>query len=219
MITYLVRIWLPDRPGALGQVASRIGAVRGDVVGIEILERDGGQAVDELAVALPDATLVNLLVQEIGQVEGVSVEDVRAVAGEPGDGRIDALDTAARMVEAPNAGALLEVLVRDTVRELDADWGLVVDLSTQKALAEFGEWPAVDWLAAFIEGARHSDMVMAGHVGPEDIAFASLAAFGAEVVLGRRGRPFRTRERRQLIALVRVANSTLDRLGWGIPAG
>ena len=28
---YVVRVWLPDRPGALGQVASRIGAVRGDV--------------------------------------------------------------------------------------------------------------------------------------------------------------------------------------------
>ena len=30
---FVVRVWLPDRPGALGQVASRIGAVRGDVVG------------------------------------------------------------------------------------------------------------------------------------------------------------------------------------------
>lgn len=31
--TYVVRVWMPDRPGALGQVASRIGAVGGDVVG------------------------------------------------------------------------------------------------------------------------------------------------------------------------------------------
>ena len=35
METYVVRMWLPDRAGALGQVASRIGAVRGDVAGIE----------------------------------------------------------------------------------------------------------------------------------------------------------------------------------------
>src|SRR5215204_3609233 len=27
----VVRVWLPDRPGALGQVASRIGGLRGDV--------------------------------------------------------------------------------------------------------------------------------------------------------------------------------------------
>ena len=55
--TFVIRMWLPDRPGALGQVASRIGAVRGDVVGIDILERDGGQAVDELVVELPDGGL------------------------------------------------------------------------------------------------------------------------------------------------------------------
>jgi len=33
----LVRVWLPDRPGALGLVASRIGAVDGDIVGIDVL--------------------------------------------------------------------------------------------------------------------------------------------------------------------------------------
>ena len=32
--TLVVRLWLPDRPGALGQVASRIGAVHGDVTAI-----------------------------------------------------------------------------------------------------------------------------------------------------------------------------------------
>ena len=68
MPSYVVRVWLPDRPGALGQVASRIGAVRGDVVGIDILERGAGRAIDELAVALPDDELVPLLCQEIGRI-------------------------------------------------------------------------------------------------------------------------------------------------------
>ena len=48
----LVRVWLPDRPGALGLVASRIGAVRGDIVGIDVLETGDGVAVDEFAVLL-----------------------------------------------------------------------------------------------------------------------------------------------------------------------
>jgi len=47
MAGYVVRIALPDRPGALGLVASRIGAVGGDIVAINILEREEGQAVDE----------------------------------------------------------------------------------------------------------------------------------------------------------------------------
>src|ERR671911_548863 len=42
----LVRVWLPDRPGALGLVASRIGAVRGDIVGVDVLERGTDVAVD-----------------------------------------------------------------------------------------------------------------------------------------------------------------------------
>jgi len=43
-------VWLPDRPGALGQVASRIGAVRGDVLGIEVLESGAGSVIDELII-------------------------------------------------------------------------------------------------------------------------------------------------------------------------
>ena len=75
--TYVVRVWVPDRPGALGQVASRIGSVGADVVGIDILERGAGRAIDELVVTLPSAELVPLLVNEIGQVDDAAVEEVR----------------------------------------------------------------------------------------------------------------------------------------------
>ena len=39
MANFVVRVWLPDRPGALGLVASRIGAIGGDIVGVDVLER------------------------------------------------------------------------------------------------------------------------------------------------------------------------------------
>src|SRR5688572_8586376 len=100
MSTWIVRMWLPDRPGALGQVASRIGAVRGDVVGIDILERGGGRAVDELVVSLPDASVVDLLVAEITQVDGVAVEEVRRVASDRPDAGLVALGMAASLAEA-----------------------------------------------------------------------------------------------------------------------
>ena len=95
MPTFVLRVWLPDRPGALGAVASRIGAVRGDLVGIDILERGGGRAIDELAVELPEERLVPLLVSEVGQVDGVDVEEVRPANGPLPDPRLDALETAA----------------------------------------------------------------------------------------------------------------------------
>jgi ACT domain-containing protein len=80
---YVVRISLLDRPGALGQVASRIGAVGGDIVAIDILQRTDGDVVDEFVIELAGDHLVDLLRSEIHEVDGVRVEDVRRVDPEP----------------------------------------------------------------------------------------------------------------------------------------
>ena len=98
--TVVVRVWMPDRPGALGQVASRIGAVRGDVLGIEILEHGANRVVDELTVTLPDVELIGLLSAEIDAVDGVSVEDVRIVEADRVDPNLAALAAGAAMAEA-----------------------------------------------------------------------------------------------------------------------
>ncbi len=79
MAAYVLRIWLPDRPGALGLVASRIGAVGGDIVSIDILERTEGRAVDEFLVELAGEHLVDLLRSEVHEVDGVRIEEVRSV--------------------------------------------------------------------------------------------------------------------------------------------
>src|SRR5437667_360495 len=112
MTTYVVRVWVPDRPGALGAVASRIGAVRGDLVGLE------------------------------GPVP----------------------------------------------------------------LASVGSPPPAAWLSAFVAGSRTSVRVAAGDCGPDDVAWAALATSELALILGRKGRPFRARERRQLGALARIAD-------------
>jgi ACT domain-containing protein len=80
--SYLLRIRLPDRPGALGLVASRIGAVGGDIVAIDILGRDRGRAVDEFVVELAGPHLIDLLTNEIHEVDGAVVEEVRMLAAE-----------------------------------------------------------------------------------------------------------------------------------------
>ncbi len=78
MAGYVVRIELPDRPGALGLVASRIGAVGGDIVAINILKRDGGQAVDEFVIEIDGDHLIDLLRNEIHEVDGASVLEIAA---------------------------------------------------------------------------------------------------------------------------------------------
>jgi UTP:GlnB (protein PII) uridylyltransferase len=78
MARYVVRVELPDRPGALGLVASRIGAVGGDIVAVDILQRVDGRAVDEFVVQLPDGHPTDLLTAEIHEVDGVRVTGLRA---------------------------------------------------------------------------------------------------------------------------------------------
>jgi hypothetical protein len=216
--TFVVRVWLPDRPGALGAVASRIGAVRGDVVGIDILERGAGRAIDELIVQLPDAGLVGLLVAEIDQVDGVDVEDVRPSPDRLHDARLDALETAALLVAATTPAALLAVLVAHAGVDFGSEWVAAVDLDDRLLLASEGIPPPPAWLAAFVAGSRSSAPVAAGECGPDDVAWAALAGASIALVLGRRGRPFRARERRQLAALARIVDARLAELAMREPA-
>ncbi len=195
---FVVRVWLPDRPGALGAVASRIGAVRGDLVGIDILERGAGRAIDELVVALPDEGLVPLLVKEMQEVEGVDVEDVRPVDGELPDARVAALESAAALLAQPDAEAVCAALVKEVCRDFEAEWAAVVDGALR---ASHGDVPSADWLTAFIAGADGT--------GVDEIASAALTS-RATLVIGREGRPFRSRERRQLVALARIISWRLQ---------
>lgn len=117
----LVRVQMPDRPGALGLVASRVGAVKGDIVGIEVVDRTAGEAIDELAVVLPDASLLGALRREISEVDGSEVESLVSVAAFP-EPRLDAWRTAARLVAAHGAGDLPSAFVRAVHTELRADW-------------------------------------------------------------------------------------------------
>jgi hypothetical protein len=177
------------------------------VVGIEILERGAGRAIDELIVALPETGLVDLLVNEISQVEDVDVEDVRPIADPTRDARLDALETATRLVEAPDVESLFTVLCADAFSDFDADWCAVLHSLDTSLSHAVGEPPEAAWLAAFIEGSRVSEAVAAGSSGPDDIASAPLPAARHELVLGRKGRPLRGRERRELAVLARIADT------------
>lgn len=202
----LVRVWLPDRPGALGLVASRIGAIGGDIIGIDVLERGGEIAVDEFAVELRDLNLLELMAREIEEVDGASVEEFRVVGTFP-DPRLDALESAAVLCEAGTVASLHETLLEHTRREFLADWtALLID---KKVLGSSGDdVPSNELLGALAAGTAVSPLVADGTTGPEDLAVASLPLHDATLLLGREGRPFRRRERVQLLALTRIADRT-----------
>jgi hypothetical protein len=207
----LVRVWLPDRPGALGLVASRIGAVDGDIVGIDVLEQGDGVAVDEFAVQLRNGASVELLVREIEEVDGVSVEEVREVEHFP-DPRIDALESAARLCAASSDAELVVTLTEQIRAEFLADWtALVVGGSV---LASSGDGvPDACVLTALDSGTAASPLVAGGTTGPNDLAVAALPDHDATLLVGRDGHSFRRRERAQLVALARIADRAWSLLG------
>jgi hypothetical protein len=207
----LVRVWLPDRPGALGLVASRIGAVGGDIVGIDVLERGTDVAVDEFAVSLSRLGLLDLMVREIEEVDGASVEEVRVVGAFP-DPRLDALESAARLCETDSVAALQKELAAHLCDEFLADWAALVRDRDVLACAGAG-CPDDPLLTALAAGTAASPLVADGTTGPEDLAVASLPNHDATLLVGRDGHPFRRRERAQLLALARVADRAWSLLG------
>ena len=199
--TVIVRVWLPDRPGALGQVASRIGSVRGDVLGIEILEVGGGRVIDELVVALPDPELVDLMVNEVHAIDGVSVEYVRPIDGNHSDGGLLALSLVAGIAESDDDERLTSLA--DGVKRLtESDWSIVVrDGAT---VASCGDTPSADWIASLLAGSSHlGDQ----HAAAGDMFWSDLPVAGMWVAAGREGHPVHERERVRLDLFARIADA------------
>ena len=203
--TVVVRVWMPDRPGALGQVASRIGAVRGDVLGIEILEQGAQRVIDELTVSLPDDSLISLLSAEIDAVDGVSVEDIRVVEQDRVDPSLAALAAGAAMAEATSTERL-DVLCGAVQRLVEADWTVVLD--DDQIIAQVGESPDVGWLLAFIDGSGHLSEV--DEALPNDLVWGHLLASGLTVAAGRRTHAIHERERIRVSLFARLADALVS---------
>jgi hypothetical protein len=80
-VSYLIRVVLPDRPGALGALASALGEAGADILSVDIVERSDGQATDDLVVELPSDRLADSLVSAAARVDGARVESIRPYAG------------------------------------------------------------------------------------------------------------------------------------------
>ncbi len=121
-MSYLLRIVLPDRPGALGAVATALGYAGADILSVDVIERGTGCATDDLVVELPPDKLADSLVSAASSVEGVRVESIRPYAGQIDPHReLELLDNlAARPTES------LPLLADGVARVFRAGWALVL---------------------------------------------------------------------------------------------
>lgn len=214
-----VRIWLPDEPGMLAAVATRIAAIDGNVVGLEVLERSGDVAVDELMVELPEAGLADELCRQLGTIEGAGIEEVRLVPPGTEERGLQVIAAAVSILETANASASLAALVGLTSELFDVEWSALADLRSQTYLQCTGDVPGIDWLLAFVAGARSAapdaDTTGSGVMAGE------LTEAGLTLGIGRTV-AFRRREHQELEMLVQVADRMCrplrgDRIppGWG----
>jgi hypothetical protein len=213
-----IRIWLPDAPGVLGAVAAEIGAVHGNVVGLQVLEREAGVAIDELVVELPDDPgAIDALCRGVRHVQGVGVEEVIELAG---DGEVlEREDTLLAATTAILAAATPDAVLKELTRCLRTLFGLGWMAVADDALTGFVEVhgdadaPSVAWVAAFAEGARSgadpANATTGSGVFVEPVPGTGLAVCGGRTVAIRR------RERREIALLVTAAARFMEALGGG----
>ena len=155
-----VRVTLPDRPGALGQVARTLGVAGADIVQVVVLERLGGRAVDDFTVVWPGASRVERLLAGLAAIPGVQVDGVWRAIGAPVAGGHDA-ELLAQVAANPADG--LATLVDAVPALLAADWAAAAVV------------PA-DW------AARSGTAPRAQLDGPglDDLPLPEVPAFGGE---------------------------------------
>jgi len=144
-VSYLLRLVLPDRPGALGAVATALGEVGADILTVDVIERSPGRATDDLVVQLPPDKLADSLVSAASTVPGVTVESIRPYAGQIDPHReLELLNKLFTGSEEP-----LFALTDGVTRIFRAGWALVLGEPIDgeaKVLAAGGAAPEVETL-------------------------------------------------------------------------
>ena len=207
MANFLIRVRLPDRPGALGAVASRIGAVGADVVSIDILQRTEGQVVDELGVVTATEDLAELLAGEILEVDGVSLEEMRSVDGPLPDRQAELIGAAGALVRQTTAAGVLAQLVARARRSLSATFVLLVEAASGEVVVSDGEPPPGS-------GRPAPDRTW----GDGTLA-VPLDGPGLVLVAGRRTPVLREREQQRIAALAELADHRWRELHDRVAAG
>ena len=117
-----LRLWVADRPGALGQVTRELGACGADIVQVNVLSREPGRALDEITVFLAEEHRRPALESALREISNVSLEGMRASGEVPG--AFPDLDLLGRIAADPRAA--LNLLVDALPRILAADWALAL---------------------------------------------------------------------------------------------
>lgn len=215
-MSFLLRVVLPDRPGILGAVATALGNAGADILGVDVVERAGGHAVDDLSVELPPGRPPDVLITAAESVPGVQVESVR-----PHSGRLDThreLELVEAITVDPTCG--LQLLADGVPRIFRAGWALIAAREGTRAyrLAQSSAAPEtragdLPWLplakAVVVDPAVHWVPEPWTHLDTE-LAASPFGPGPRALVVGRPGGPaFRPSELARLAHLAGIVTTVL----------
>ncbi|MGY1602895.1 ACT domain-containing protein [Geodermatophilus sp. SYSU D00815] len=214
-MSYLLRLVVPDRPGILGAVATALGDAGADIVSLDVLERAGGVAVDDVVVDLPPGRLPDALITAAQTVPGVRVESLRPFAGPLDTHReLELLDALARTAE----DSAEKLLAAELPRVFHSGWAVVLagsapdscELVAASEAAPAFEGLALPWMPLTAPRLLPSEAEWLPERWREMAIEMMAAPFGAgrAVVLGRSGGPaFRRSELLRLAHLIGIAGT------------
>ncbi len=217
MVSFLIRVLLPDSPGTLGAVATALGTVGADILSVDVVERGSGVAVDDLVVELPSGRLPDALITAAESVEGVEVDAVRPYAGVLDTHR--ELELVEEIAAQPKSG--LDILAEGVPRIVRAGWAMIVEYSETGAVrlassSAAPETPITDlpWLPLERATVLDSEEAWIPETWKElgtELAATPLGKPGKALLVARPGGPnFRAAEVARLAHLAGIVAVVLD---------
>ncbi len=217
MVSFLIRVLLPDSPGTLGAVATALGTVGADILSVDVVERGSGVAVDDLVVELPSGRLPDALITAAESVDGVEVDAVRPYAGVLDTHR--ELELVEEIAAQPKSG--LDILAEGVPRIVRAGWAMIVEHSETGAVrlassSAAPETPITDlpWLPLERATVLDSEEAWIPETWKElgtELAATPLGKPGKALLVARPGGPnFRAAEVARLAHLAGIVAVVLD---------
>jgi hypothetical protein len=199
--SYLLRIELLDRPGSLGALALALGSVGADILSLDVVDRSGGYAIDDLVIELPPGAMPDTLITAAESLRGVRVDSVRPHTGLLEAHReLELLDH----VAAADSATRLQVLADEAPRVLRVSWCTVLRSSqgelqrlagspgSPETKADSAPWLPMERAAALDNTAEW--VPQAWRDMDTTMVAAPLGDSHTAVVLGRPGPEFRPSE-------------------------
>ncbi|MDC7067368.1 amino acid-binding ACT domain protein [Corynebacterium pseudodiphtheriticum] len=198
-MSFLIRVLLPDTPGALGQLADAIGQTGGNIQSVDIIEAFSADAVmDDIVVDLPQGVMADALITAANSVDGVEVDSIR-----PFSGRVDRRGQIEMLSHlATNRGGLrtsLQDFVSAFPKALTSSWAIIVDTTdritrvaaSSAAPEDDGSIPAdIDVTSARVLVADSEDWIPdSWRILDSALAGAPLGDSGLVLIIGRAGGP------------------------------